>query len=252
MAYEFASDGRPAIARLSSVNAIIAFVTTTMKKREHGPCVAKGVFMLYLALYDDDDDIRYESAKCLSHFFAFEFTMVPTAITAVFGPNFLAKFGSVISEPIFVDNFVNSKPQLKWKLTQADAQTEDSLFDVESMNLYRNDIQTRQTAIHLLMACNLMEPINNESVVKLTEKVNKDMYYIIDFVARKGHDGYIGWCKDEFIFTSILEGTLNVKAVIKLTNDTELNERLEFLWKLFDKHQVHYMVKHTSDFFICT
>ena len=76
-----------------------------MKKREHGPCVAKGVFMLYLALYDDDDDIRYESAKCLSHFFAFGLAMVPTAITAVFGPNFLAKFGSVISEPIFVDNF---------------------------------------------------------------------------------------------------------------------------------------------------
>lgn len=252
LAYEFAGDGRPAIVRLSSVNAIIAFVTTTMKKREHGLYVAKGVFMLYSALYDDDDDIRYESAKCLSHFFAFEFTMVPTAITAVFGPNFLAKFGSTISEPIFVDNFMNSKPQLKWKLTQADAQTEDSLFDVESLNLYRNDIQTRQTAIHMLMACNLMEPIKNESVFKLTEKVNKDMYYIIDFVTRKGHDGYIGWCKDEFIFTSILEGILNMKAVIKLTNDAELNERLEFIWKLFDKHQVHYMVKHTSDFFICT
>ena len=87
---------------------------------------------------------------------------------------------------------LNCKPQLKWKLTQADAQTEDSLFDIASMNLYRNDIQTRQTAIHLLMACNLMEPINNESVVKLTEKVNKDMYYIIDFVARKGR-GWLYW-----------------------------------------------------------
>ena len=178
--------------------------------------------------------------------------MVPTAITAVFGQNFLAKFGSTISEPIFVDNFINSKPQLKWKLTQADAQTEDSLFDVESMNLYRNDIQTRQTAIHMLMACNLIESIENESVSKLTEKVNKDMDYITDFVIRKGNDGYIGWCKEEFVFTSILEGILNMKFMIKLTKDSELNKRLEYMWKLFDELQAHNMVRHTSDFFIYT
>ncbi|CUM45525.1 uncharacterized protein AC631_03396 [Debaryomyces fabryi] len=252
LANEFAVDERPAVVRLSSVHAIIAFVTTAVKKKEYGRYVAQGVFMLYLALYDDDVDIRYESAKYLSHFFGFDFTKVPMAITSVFGFNFLAKFGANISEPILIDHFINSKPQLRWKLSQADAQTEDSLFDVESLNLYRNDIQTHQTAAYMLIACNLKKPLDNGSIYQLTKKVNEDLDYIIEFVTRKGHDGYIGWCKDEFIFTSILEAVSNMKSVIILTDDTDLKERLELVLNLFDKFQVHFMIKHTSDFFICT
>lgn len=252
LASELALDERPAAARLSSVHAITAFVTSAMKKSDCGRYAAQGVFLLYLALYDDDVDIRHVSAKFLSHFFGFNFTMVPIAITSVFGFNFLAKFGTTISEPILIDHFINSKPQLSWKLSQADAQAEDSLFDVESLNLYRNDIQTHQTASHMLIACNLEKPLTNSSIFKITEKVNRDLDYIIEFVTRKDHDGYIGWCKDEFIFTSILEGVSNLKSAIKLTNNTGLKEKFELISNLLDKRQAHYMIKHTSDFFICT
>lgn len=248
LANSFANEDRPTVVRLSSVSAIISYVNMSAKKGIQGLYVAKAVFMLYNALSDDEKDIRVKSAKCLSNYFAFEYNKVPISVAFDFGREFLKKFGN--AEPIIVENFMSSKPLLREKLSELDKQTEDSLFDVESTNLYRNDIQVREEAVLMLKTCNEISLLYDTSVLKITEKVKSDIEYIIDFVSRHGYDGYIGWCKDEFVYTSILEGLLNLQFVIKLRDNLELMSKADTIRELLDRFEINYMVRDVSDFFV--
>lgn len=225
---KFSLDDEPFICRMAAISSVASFLSKTTENTDSYQ-VCRAAFFLYFSLWDDDRDIRDLSSKSLSEFLRFNYNSSNIAVAKYFTTNAQKLFKAEDIENIIIPIFCDKSQSVAQKLKLIQGKEEDinSLFDIENVNLYRNEPH-----FHLQicgMISNLPQ-IQIESKQLMQGMMIEDLKEGKEFIERKGFHGYIGWAKDEVVFCSIFRLLLNIKLMKKLDifmlNDNDLNQKL--------------------------
>lgn len=243
----FIEDSTPFTIRYSAVHAITQFGVISIKQGKLNLYSARAICIIHNSLSDDDEDIRNIAADSYRLIFETPYKQVPSIISNLLSTTFLELFPSDITERVLVDYFIRSKPEISYRITETDLQTDDLPFDVESLNLYRDDISKRLQIIRSIIKVNNISPLSAQSLNALKTKILNDLDLIYLFAIKRGMDGYVGWSKDDFIFTSTTETVLDAKMFLNLTDDIDVVTKLEHVMNLLKLHDLNLSIKRLTN-----
>ncbi|CAH2352525.1 tRNA (cytidine(32)-2'-O)-methyltransferase non-catalytic subunit Trm732p [[Candida] railenensis] len=238
----YADDDKPFDNRYSAINAVSAFVesfTNELTDKVYTSYMCKAIFSLYFALSDDDREIRDLASSTLSRLFDFKFESGNLAVSKYIVENVLNLFNVSDVESDLVPLLCDEKKSISATISLIQKQESDanSLFDIEAVNLYRNELQLHSEIVSIVRQL----PLSPESVIRMKSAMRRDFEVVNEFINTKGSDGYIGWTRSEFAYTAMykLISNLNLLKELDLTESEEVNK---FELKL-EQRNIHPLLK---------
>lgn len=228
----YADDDKPFENRYSAINAVSAFVESFNNEptdKIDSYFISRAVISLYFALSDDDREIRDLASSTLSRFFGFKFESGNLAVSKFIVKNVLNLFKASDVEKILVSVLCDEKNSISATILLIQKQESDSnsLFDIESVNLYRNELQVHLEIVSIIRQL----PLQPESAMRMKSEMKRDFEVMYEFIGTKGSDGYIGWTRSEFAYTAIYKFISNLN-LLKELDLIDLEEVKKFKLKL--------------------
>lgn len=225
LAAQYADDNRPVIHRHAATTAVAAFIDTTLRAVK-----TRAAFALYFALWDDDRDVRDLASTALSRMFRFEHVQGSTAAAKHFTGHCHCELDPLLAESIVVAAICAGDLAGTLQLVQDKSCNLNALFDVESVNLYRNDkdLHTQLCSI----AGNLQ--ILPESKSRIHEATRQDLQIINDLAANSLDAA--GVLNDELVYTKLHNLRLDLKLL--QSSGLDMQSELESLDRLLASDEV--------------
>lgn len=245
----FAHESMPFFVRLASTHALTEFSYLSMKNDIKNKYVARALVLLHVSLSDDDEDARGMASESLGVIFDTKQNQVPLIVSESFFELYSKAFEPEICESTLIEYYIHLEPLISDRLIETDLQNDDLLFDVECLNLYRDSITNRSNFNKALINLNARIKLEEKSLKMLKNKVLYDLELIYQFSSKRGIDGYVGWSKDDFVFTAITEAVLDAKTFLNLRPDEDVKVKLSIVMELLESHDLNLSIRRITSSF---
>ncbi|CAK7903895.1 tRNA (cytidine(32)-2'-O)-methyltransferase non-catalytic subunit Trm732p [[Candida] anglica] len=238
----FSHDERPFTVRIAAIKAAISFLLKM--GNDTSKYTAEASFLVYTALSDDDGDIRDIAADYFSSKFQFQFNSNNVSITKTFCESYTEIYKES-SESVLISKFCGN-PTISSNLSLISTKEKDidSLFDIESVNLYRNDAKQHK------QICEMITSLNNseESIQKLESRVLEDLKDVLKFVDTHQQDGYIGWTRNDLTYTCVLNCLVSLQMMGKMQNTKLWKDSLNEFKHVSTRLNIHPLLETFIDY----
>lgn len=194
---------------------------------------SRAIMMVYDSLWDDSEELRYMSSEYLAKRSGLNSSQSPYHI--------LAQFIDAIPTSTHIaesacNYFVSCEPRVSECLANATTNREstDQLFEIEDINLYKNNIDRCTNAIKLVE--HLGDAISGTSMEKMLHFVRDDVSKITEHIKLMGKDGPAGWLRGRYEFESVYCTIIRASCIEELTKSNEILGELRQLGPQLEIH----------------
>lgn len=222
---EFSEESNSYKFRYSAIRAIILYV---LKEEDNDLSVRSLLIIFCNGLNDDEGSIRTMSSECLSQIFAYGFDANPTFVSKEFSDKLSEKF--TLSNSVLTETFTDClEKEAIHRLMESrkDISTGSLLFDVESSNLYKNQIELTE------IICQLYQQ-SHPHISEVIEPIHTSITEINKFICATKGSGITGWATDDFMSLLLIKSIMCAKAVSSIEEDSTLLQDIEELSQNLD------------------
>lgn len=220
-------DHYPSSARKFSL--IAAF--RIFQKNRSSTTGTRALLMVYGSLWDDDIEIRNLASELISTLLNLEHSFSPFAIAKLFPHVFIEKSSTYVDA--VCGYFMDCEPRIAASIANAvqNRDDDDQLFEIEEVNLYRNNLDKCAASIKLFET--VREHVSEDNLQQMINKTASDINQAITYINQMGIEGPIGWLRRKYNYESIYCTILRARVLDHgLRSDNTIEELYNLAAKL--------------------
>lgn len=202
-------------------------------KKQEAAISSIAIMMVYDSLWDDSEELRYTSSEYLAKLVGLKSSQSPYHIMEQFIDEIPTS--THIAESA-CNYFISCEPRVSECLANANTNREstDQLFEIEDVNLYKNNIDRCTSSIKLVE--HVKDAISENRKERMLNFVREDLLKIVQHIKRMGKDGPAGWLRGRYEFESVYCTILRAKCIENLLKSHEILGELRLLALELDIH----------------
>ena len=132
--------------------------------------------------------------------------------------------------------FISCEPRVSECLANAitNRESTDQLFEIEEVNLYKNNIDRCTSSIKL--AEHVKDAISETRMENMLHFVREDLLKIVQHIKLMGKDGPAGWLRGRFEFESVYCTIIRAKCIENILKSHEILGELRLLGPELEIH----------------
>ena len=194
---------------------------------------SRALMIVYDSLWDDSEELRYMCSEYLASKVELKSSQSPYHI--------MARFIDVIPTSTHIaesacNYFISCEPRVSECLANAitNRESTDQLFEIEEVNLYKNNIDRCTSSIKL--AEHVKDAISETRMENMLHFVREDLLKIVQHIKLMGKDGPAGWLRGRFEFESVYCTIIRAKCIENILKSHEILGELRLLGPELEIH----------------